>query len=428
MNYIRFISLFLICQLGWNNASYGQIIDDIADQVIEVQDTFTTININDFILSGINCADIAIKPIIEGGTSTPSAVCDGESILAYQGNMTAYIKVNFAGLISFNHKNDSIIAYAPDGNVIGCGKHPENLYEVDQELFLINIAGDVAPFLVDLELYSSELKQHFRLSEALTYRLNDNKSSAWDNPFVIDASPLKADTTTMNQLKVNIEDADWRGERCFEVTISGCLPDNRGSVDKDTICFSIIPNKFCEEDYNLSNEIFTNQEFAAVKSIVASNVLQSSATVLMTAGESITLKAGFHAKTGVNFTAKIADCELPASGLSSSPETTQLKEEEIIAISIGSNSIQLEKSPQMKLVPNPAQEEVNIRFFLPMQEEKIQLYLMNISGQYVKYPISITGQEGWNERMVSLEDFPAGVYFVALQTKTTILNTKLIKH
>lgn len=427
MNFIRFMSLLLVCQLGWSPICQGQIIDDIANQLIEPQDTFTTVDINDFILSGISCSNVTINPIIAGGTASPSVSCDGESNLVYQGNMTAYVKINFAGLINFNHKNDSIIAIAPDGSVLGCGKHPDNLYEIDQELFFINIAGDVKPTLVDIEIYSGAIKKHFRINEALTYELNAR--GVWNQPIEVDLSPLKADTSTNNHLKVDIADPDFRGEQCFEIIVSGCTPDNRGTTDKDTVCFTIIPDKFCEETYDLNTEIFTNQEFAAVSSIVTSSILQSSATVLMTAGESITLESGFHAKAGATFTARIAACELSSTNDLQTPEVMLLEEIAINSIALDNRPNSVEsKSLKMKLVPNPVINEVDIQFFMPQQTAVVSLHLIDANGRYLKNISNLKNQQGWNQTKVSLGEFPAGVYFVALQTDKTILNKKLIKY
>ncbi|MEM6321951.1 MAG: 3-coathanger stack domain-containing protein, partial [Bacteroidota bacterium] len=66
-------------------------------------------------------------------------------------------------------------------------------------------------------------------------------------------------------------------------------------------------------DNKVIHQALDNTEMHAVATeLQADNVVNENAAITYQAGTEITLKAGFHAKTGTNFTAKIADC--PQSG------------------------------------------------------------------------------------------------------------------
>ncbi|MEM6319818.1 MAG: 3-coathanger stack domain-containing protein [Bacteroidota bacterium] len=66
-------------------------------------------------------------------------------------------------------------------------------------------------------------------------------------------------------------------------------------------------------DNKVVHQTLDNTEMHAVASeLQADNIINETADITFQAGTSITLKAGFHAKAGTNFVAKIADC--PQSG------------------------------------------------------------------------------------------------------------------
>lgn len=79
-------------------------------------------------------------------------------------------------------------------------------------------------------------------------------------------------------------------------------------------------------------------------------------------------------------------------------------------------------APEMQLIPNPADKEVKVAF--KAMEGKVQVSLMNISGQTILYK---EAQGGTGSVTLPLHNLPAGVYLVTLKGGNGIFNQKLVK-
>ncbi|MEM6321371.1 MAG: 3-coathanger stack domain-containing protein, partial [Bacteroidota bacterium] len=71
---------------------------------------------------------------------------------------------------------------------------------------------------------------------------------------------------------------------------------------------TIIDNAPCPDNKVIHQALDNTQLHAVATVLQADNVVNENADITYQAGTEITLKAGFHAKAGTNFTAKIADC------------------------------------------------------------------------------------------------------------------------
>jgi hypothetical protein len=70
----------------------------------------------------------------------------------------------------------------------------------------------------------------------------------------------------------------------------------------------------------------------------------------------------------------------------------------------------LEELVNVTVYPNPASENLNLRFEVPVEGE-IDLYLLNQQGQLVKTDVI---EAATLEKQISMQEFPAGVYFLRL--------------
>ncbi|MEM6320942.1 MAG: 3-coathanger stack domain-containing protein [Bacteroidota bacterium] len=93
---------------------------------------------------------------------------------------------------------------------------------------------------------------------------------------------------------------------------------NATSVQIDNLIFSqyaksnkvktIMDNAPCPETKTIHQALDNTQLHASQQTITADNTVNANSNITYQAGTEIVLKAGFHAKAGTNFVAKIADC------------------------------------------------------------------------------------------------------------------------
>lgn len=82
-------------------------------------------------------------------------------------------------------------------------------------------------------------------------------------------------------------------------------------------------------------------------------------------------------------------------------------QQQLIVTTIEDN---LEELVNVTVYPNPASENLNLRFEVPVEGE-IDLYLLNQQGQLVKTDVI---EAATLEKQISMQEFPAGVYFLRL--------------
>jgi hypothetical protein len=78
----------------------------------------------------------------------------------------------------------------------------------------------------------------------------------------------------------------------------------------------------------------------------------------------------------------------------------------------------------LELFPNPANGQVTFNFTV-LNNEKVQIGIYDIKGNFVKEITNIKYEAGVNNLQVSLDELPAGVYNCRLIAKDLVINKKL---
>ncbi|ANF50628.1 hypothetical protein A0O34_08875 [Chryseobacterium glaciei] len=189
--------------------------------------------------------------------------------------------------------------------------------------------------------------------------------------------------------------------------------------------FSIVVSNvdFCyKEDLTTlvspTNDISTSQTILA-KQIVASNkVIAPVQNVEYIASRDITLLPGFHAQQGVGFHAFITPCFDLISALKYKAQ--QRVGAEVITVPTGSSL------GHFTLFPNPAKEEVNIKFYL-QNESSIKISIYDASGKLLSTEQRSTKfPKGEFVKTVDTRAYSPGVYMVSIETSEYKETKKLI--
>lgn len=207
---------------------------------------------------------------------------------------------------------------------------------------------------------------------------------------------------------------------CFEGTSNSPRNDEVHVAD---ICYS----SQCPTD----NSIGSTTQTGLVESHRASEdlwnastyVMESQSGALFQAGESITLKPGFHAKEGAYFLGHIQSCGWPATGTTGGCLNKTVPIPEIVPSAIISDA---EYEVNMTVVPNPSNTRTEFRYILP-REEMVTLSLLDLQGKTVKHILyNEYIPTGSHEISVKVSDLPNGVYLYRLVTSGTHLSGKLV--
>ena len=79
---------------------------------------------------------------------------------------------------------------------------------------------------------------------------------------------------------------------------------------------------------------------------------------------------------------------------------------------------------RLSIFPNPTQAQLQVRFTRPI-EQQLQLRIHHINGSVIQEKTLASGQQA---EILSLEELPAGVYLLSLQTGTDKVIRRIIKH
>ncbi|MEM9849344.1 MAG: choice-of-anchor J domain-containing protein, partial [Bacteroidota bacterium] len=137
-------------------------------------------------------------------------------------------------------------------------------------------------------------------------------------------------------------------------------------------------------------------------------VVESGAMATLTAGVSITLQAGFHAKAGSDFHAFIAACA-PAA-----------QEEEI-----ENRTANVQEKMQLQISPNPAKESVHAEYYTP-NSEAIEITIMDMNGKIIKQIRHLNSVAGWNYLNINRGNWADGIYILNIQTTEKTLTERFV--
>lgn len=147
--------------------------------------------------------------------------------------------------------------------------------------------------------------------------------------------------------------------------------DNDGICDDVDQCVG-----YSDPPLVLTDDPVADGEYLAVTSIESSVTINSGLQIHYEAGNSITLKPGFHAKAGSTFSAIIGDCTNMFLLDEVANETLIRTEEEEAEV--------LEKTaqPDVQVFPNPFTSSTNIAYHLP-EGTPLQIFVADIRGKRV---------------------------------------------
>lgn len=183
----------------------------------------------------------------------------------------------------------------------------------------------------------------------------------------------------------------------FNDSYNDCFPDASNNIDL------VIP----------STTTFgaTQNVRRAANTLTAANTLNSGTNTIYSAGQSITLQAGFHAQNGSQFQAQIEDCNLNSE--SEDPDT----------LLAGRND---DTEESLSVYPNPFSRQAKIRFYLSEAWSEVEIAIRDMNGKVVYQMPYQTYYEGWNEWVVQADGLATGMYFLSLQTNKNILTEKIM--
>lgn len=153
----------------------------------------------------------------------------------------------------------------------------------------------------------------------------------------------------------------------------------------------------------------------AARTLTATNIIGTGNNVVYTAGDSIRLLAGFTVEPGANFHAFILECDPGAILAEAVPEAE--------ADSLGLTS---QKTPGLRIIPNPTTNSTNFYFSLP-EPAPTRLDVFDMTGR--RQSIVLPTQEltpGAYRFGYSTENLQGGVYIVVLQIGKEKLVEKLV--
>ena len=176
---------------------------------------------------------------------------------------------------------------------------------------------------------------------------------------------------------------------------------------------NLLPYQGCVSDFIATANINQNQNFnkSTQNTITATNTINSGAMVNYDAGTTVSLKTGFHAKSGATFKAFIEGCSTTSSKTIASKELEKeiVLEEENILI-----------SNTTSIYPNPT-----TGLFTIVSNEKIIHYAVFNSLNTVLY----SNETNSNKLVVNIQSLPMGMYIVRFTLASgEIVMKKIIKN
>jgi len=192
-------------------------------------------------------------------------------------------------------------------------------------------------------------------------------------------------------------------------------PDCAGDIE-DVINISLYfgdAGPQCDDTNMTLNQTYADQQVKrAANTILASNIIESTAEVNYTAGQTITLSTGFHAKANSTFTATIAPCT------EASFNQVESRTDEIVPA--------VPQDLTLKVFPNPTNGLTNIQYDLPEAGE-VMLHIYDIQGRVIQTLLQTNEQQaGMHQVEWNASDVPSGMYLVRIQTADDFKMQKLM--
>jgi len=193
--------------------------------------------------------------------------------------------------------------------------------------------------------------------------------------------------------------------------------DTLALCTSDTVFISITNALICDEDNIIKNESdVADGSYVASTAVISAGIIERDAKVRFTAGNSITLLPGFHAKAGADFIAFIDDC-------SSDNNLVELPVSQITAeISIN----KVTQANQLLVRPNPFSGHAVIDYEVG-ENSSVWIGLYDLTGKLFHVFVDQKAlAKGNYQYQIDATNLPNGAYWVSMRTQKSVLSKKII--
>lgn len=179
----------------------------------------------------------------------------------------------------------------------------------------------------------------------------------------------------------------------YTIIVGDTCPD----TDNDTVCDDLdLCVGYSDLPLVLTEDPVANEDFSTVFTIESNVTIDPGLEINYRAGESITLEAGFHARAGSNFTARISECPEAELLVTEVPQTEET-DEEVKIFQQEAGNLPADKRPDLKVFPNPFRHSTTIDYYLP-EGTPLQLFITDIRGRRIATLLNTAWKEAGNHR------------------------------
>jgi len=182
---------------------------------------------------------------------------------------------------------------------------------------------------------------------------------------------------------------------------------------------------------NATNDGLKDPSYISSNRMIGDATVLSGTDVTFTAGQLITLRAGFEVEAGANFLAQLGPCRNPSGAILAEipAEERQTIIEEATANALAPSAAQTPKITadlDLSVQPNPATQQALVRLTLP-QTTDVVLTLFNQNGQKLKTLLTSQQQtQGEHTFALQVGYLPSGLYFLQARSATQLKTIKLV--
>ncbi|MGB5929724.1 MAG: 3-coathanger stack domain-containing protein, partial [Cyclobacteriaceae bacterium] len=173
----------------------------------------------------------------------------------------------------------------------------------------------------------------------------------------------------------------------------------------------------CDLNLTITSTITSGtQVFEASNNITGSNIIDGTADVTYDAGNAVILTSGFHARSGVDFTAKLGGCTESANQMvqAYAVEEMQRSDDPTGMSSIGT-----------LIYPNPGDGVFNVVLnenYLRNSIEPVSISLYDLKGQMLREEVL----KNTNKAVFDITDNPAGVYLIRISKNDSVETFRIV--
>ena len=406
-----------------------------------------------YVTVGTLSAPSTVKRIIYGGNVPPVAKISANNYFS----STSTLSVNYTGSDSYD-QDGTVATYSWDFGDVG---HPDNLSSLPNPSHTyVAVAGIPRKYVVKLTVTDNLAAT----SEEEKFIVSVNNTPPQVNIVSpVNNSKYQVGSDTIYSLMANVTDAEQGPGQLTYAWQTGLIHNNHshpGPIDPDVQTTTNISRIGCNgdnyhwkiqltvtDDAGLSttavSEIFPNCETALPLILHKFSVTQKSSVNLVKWTTELESNIEFfeveRSTDGVNFSpinrqnarnvAGASHYSFSDDNFSPGYNYYRLKMVEhgsIIRYSVIVRTVSEEENLKLKIVPNPVVGNFSV-MYKSFQDDRVTIRIRDITGR-VLHTLSETVSRGQNViYLQNLPNWPAGVYFLSIQNKEEIKQTKFIK-